>query len=66
MIVDPLGPPGRHGSSGRVAAWEHEKRGLGERVEPLLCFPDPLPSEVALALDRAGYRLEGRSTGPTS
>ncbi len=24
-------------------------------VEPLLCFPDPLPSEVALALDRAGY-----------
>jgi DNA-binding response OmpR family regulator len=24
-------------------------------VDPLLCFPDPLPSEVALALDRAGY-----------
>ena len=24
-------------------------------MEPLLCFPDPLPSEVALALDRAGF-----------
>jgi DNA-binding response OmpR family regulator len=24
-------------------------------VEPLLCFPDPLPSEVALALDRAAF-----------
>jgi DNA-binding response OmpR family regulator len=24
-------------------------------VEPLLCFPDPLPTEVALVLDRAGY-----------
>lgn len=25
-------------------------------MEPLLCFPDPLPTEVSLALDRAGYR----------
>ena len=24
-------------------------------MEPLLCFPDPLPTEVAMALDRAGY-----------
>jgi DNA-binding response OmpR family regulator len=24
-------------------------------VEPLLCFPDPLPAEVALALDRAAF-----------
>ena len=24
-------------------------------MEPLLCFPDPLPSEVALALDRAAF-----------
>jgi two-component system, OmpR family, alkaline phosphatase synthesis response regulator PhoP len=25
-------------------------------MEPLLCYPDPLPTEVVLALDRAGYR----------
>jgi len=25
-------------------------------MEPLLCYPDPLPTEVAMALDRAGYR----------
>ena len=24
-------------------------------MEPLLCFPDPLPPEIALALGRAGY-----------
>jgi two-component system alkaline phosphatase synthesis response regulator PhoP len=24
-------------------------------VEPLLCFPDPFPPELALALERAGY-----------
>jgi len=24
-------------------------------VEPLLCFPDPFPAELALALERAGY-----------
>jgi DNA-binding response OmpR family regulator len=24
-------------------------------MEPLLCFPDPLPAELALALERAGY-----------
>jgi DNA-binding response OmpR family regulator len=24
-------------------------------MEPLLCFPDPLPAEVALALDRSAY-----------
>jgi two-component system alkaline phosphatase synthesis response regulator PhoP len=24
-------------------------------MEPLLCFPDPFPAEVALALERAGY-----------
>jgi two-component system alkaline phosphatase synthesis response regulator PhoP len=24
-------------------------------VEPLLCFPDPFPAELALALSRAGY-----------
>ena len=25
-------------------------------MEPLLCFPDPLPSELELSLKRAGYR----------
>ncbi|HXW35529.1 MAG TPA: response regulator transcription factor [Acidimicrobiales bacterium] len=24
-------------------------------MEPLLCYPDPLPAELALALERAGY-----------
>ncbi|MHB8682631.1 MAG: response regulator transcription factor [Acidimicrobiales bacterium] len=24
-------------------------------MEPLLCFPDPFPAEIALALERAGY-----------
>ena len=24
-------------------------------MEPLLCFPDPLPSVIAGALERAGY-----------
>ncbi len=34
-----------------------------EIMEPLLCFPDPLPVELAVALGRAGYNLQVAS-GP--
>jgi two-component system alkaline phosphatase synthesis response regulator PhoP len=30
-------------------------------VEPLLCFPDPLPAELALVLERAGYPFKAVS-----
>ena len=39
------------------------QRGFQVPMEPLLCYPDPVPAELALVLHRAGYPFQGANSG---
>ncbi len=58
-------PPAAVSRADRDRTRTGTERREDRRMEPLLCFPEPLPPAVTAVLDRAGYPLAGRRASPS-